>query len=78
MFGSGAMTNAKRNAAFLAVADSKVCNEILTAIGNHYGISASDAKAEVLDEDAEHLCDYLTGSIRTATYVAMSRLSLFR
>lgn len=49
---------------------------ILENIANHYGISAVDAKAEVLDDEAESILDYVTGSVRTATSLQMKRLNL--
>ena len=49
---------------------------ILDAIAKHYGISSSEAFEEVTDPGAEHLLDYLTGSVRTATSVLMQRHGL--
>jgi hypothetical protein len=61
---------------FLAATDAKTKTEILTAIAKHYGITQSEALEEVTDEDAEHLLDYLTGNIRTATSLLMKRHNL--
>jgi hypothetical protein len=65
------MTNAQINAKFLAVIAPATRRDILTAIANHYGIDNAAAYAEVTDAEAEHLLDYLTGSVRTATHFLM-------
>ena len=67
------MSNAQINKSFLESTDGKTKNEILAAIANHYGISKSDAFEEVTDCEAEHLLDYLVGSIRTAASLVMRR-----
>jgi hypothetical protein len=59
--------------AFFAATDAKTQNEILVAIAKHYGITESEALAEITHEEAENLLDYLTGSIRTATSLLMKR-----
>ena len=69
-------TNQTINKSFLASTDEKTRNEILAAIASHYGITKVDAMDEVADEEAEHLLDYLTGSIRTATSLLMKRHNL--
>jgi len=66
-------TNHIATIAFFAATDVKTKTEILTAIAKHYGISESEALEEVTDEEAEHLLDYLTGSIRTDTSILMKR-----
>lgn len=65
------MTN--RNAQFLAVIDSKTKAEILGAIATHYGISEQEAFEEVVDDQAEHLLDYMVEPQRSATRVLMQR-----
>lgn len=70
------MNNNEINTKFLATTDAKTKNEILSAIANHYGISSVEALEEVTDEESEHLLDYLTGSIRTATSLLMKRHKL--
>lgn len=67
------MTNAEKTIAFFAATDSKTKQAILQNIASHYGISAAAAEAEVTDEDAESLLDYLTGETRTATSLLMKR-----
>lgn len=56
--------NATVNTAFLASLDSKVKNEILTNIANHYGITTQEAFEEITDPEAESIMDYLTGNVR--------------
>lgn len=70
------MNNGQINKLFLESTDSETKNEVLSAIAKHYGISTSDVMDEVTDDEAEHLCDYLTGSIRSAVYVLMQRHNL--
>lgn len=67
------MTNQVINRSFLSVVDVKTSDEILSAIANHYGITTVEALEEVTHEEAEHLLDYLTGAVRTATSVLMRR-----
>jgi hypothetical protein len=45
-------------------------NEILKNIANHYGISVAEAKAEVIDADAEMLYEYIANdkSLRMSVY----------
>lgn len=71
-----AMTASQKNAAFLATTDAATHQSILDSIAQHYGITAEEALAEVTDPEAEHLLDYLTGSVRTATSVLMQRHGL--
>lgn len=70
------MNNAQITKAFFAVIDAATRNDILESIAKHYGISTADAMAEVIDDDAEHLLDYLTGNVRTATSLLMKRHGL--
>ncbi len=65
--------NAAITKAFFAATDAKTQSEILASIAKHYGISQSEALEEVIDDEAESLLDYLTGSIRTATSLLMKR-----
>lgn len=66
-------TTTNSTAKFLAVIDAKTKAEILNNIAKHYGITVEQALAEVTDEEAEHLLDYVTGPVRTATSVLMQR-----
>jgi hypothetical protein len=68
--------NNKINMQFLAVTDAETREEILSSMANHYGITKAAALAELSHEEAEHLLDYLTGAIRTATNVLMRRHNL--
>jgi hypothetical protein len=58
---------------FLSIIPSQTRNEILDNVANHYGISRQGALEEVTDIDAEHLLDYVTGAMRSATSVLMQR-----
>jgi hypothetical protein len=71
------MTNSQINAKFLASTDAATKIAILANIAKHYGITKDEAYAEVTDEDAEHLLDYVTGPERTATSLIMKRHGLF-
>ena len=58
---------------FLSVISVKAKNLILDNIANHYGISREEAFEEVVDDEAEHLLDYVTGVERNATLVLMKK-----
>jgi hypothetical protein len=70
------MTTNEINKTFLAATDKKTKTAILSAIAAHYGITQTEAFEEVIHEEAEHLLDYLTGNIRTATSLLMKRHNL--
>lgn len=65
------MTNAQTNKKFLSSIDTKTRSIILTNIAKHYGITQAEAYAEVTDNDAEHLVDYVTGPERSAVSLFM-------
>lgn len=65
------MTN--RNALFLSVIDANTKADILDSIAKQYGITAEKALAEVSDDQAEDLLDYLVEPMRSATSVVMQR-----
>lgn len=67
------MTNNEINIKFLSATDAKTRDEILSSVAKHYGITNDDALKEVSHEEAEHLLDYLTGDVRTATSLLMRR-----
>ena len=67
---------ANRNAQFLAVIDGDTKTAILESIAVHYGITSEQAYAEVADEQAEHLLDYMVEPQRTAASVLMQRHGL--
>ena len=71
-----AMTNAQQTYAFLRSADTSTRDSIIDSIAAHYQISRSEAFDEVTAAGAEHLLDYLTGSVRAATSVLMQRAGL--
>lgn len=70
------MNAAQKTVKFFEATDTKTKASVLNAIAKHYGITADEAHAEVTDPEAEHLLDYLTGSVRSATHVLMQRHGL--
>jgi hypothetical protein len=71
------MNNSTINKLFLNGIDSKTRACILKNIANHYGISTEAALEEVLDPDAEHLLDYVTGPERNSVSVLMANKVYF-
>jgi len=69
------MTNNQINRSFLQSVHTKVKARILDEIAGHYGITPAEAFDEVTDANAEHLLDYLTGSVRSATSLLMKRIA---
>ena len=67
------MNNSQKNAKFLAATDAKSKAAILDNIANRYAITMEEAFAEVTEDSAEHLLDYVTGPQRAATSVMMQR-----
>ena len=67
------MKNAQINTKFLAATDAATKEAILANIAKHYGITSAEAYAEVTDEEAEHLLDYVTGNERAAVSLMMKR-----
>ena len=67
------MSNNQITKRFFTAIDEKTKSDILSAIAAHYTISKKQAEEEVLDDEAESLVDYLTGSIRTAASLLMKR-----
>lgn len=70
------MKNAQITARFFAVTDAGTRAEVLANIAKHYGISEQEALAEVTDDEAQHLLDYVTGSDRAAVCALMQRHGL--
>jgi len=66
-------SHATATKSFLASTDAETRKEILLNIANRYRITSKQALAEVTDDDADHLLDYITGSVRTATSLLMKR-----
>jgi DNA-binding transcriptional ArsR family regulator len=64
---------ANKTATFLAAIPAETKAAILGNIAKHYGITESLAYREVIDPDAEHLLDYVTGPQRAATHALMLR-----
>ncbi len=69
-------THAQQNCLFFRNADVKTREAVLANIADHYGITRSEAHAEITDPGAEHLLDYLTGPVRTATSALMQKHGL--
>ena len=70
------MTNSETTIKFLAATDSETKEAILKNIADHYGISRSEVLDEILDDEAEHLLDYVTGAQRSAAHLLMKRHNL--
>ena len=70
------MTNAEKTQRFFAVTDAATKSDVLMNVASHYGISQESALEEVLDEEAMHLLDYVTGPTRGAVSVLMQRHGL--
>jgi uncharacterized phage-associated protein len=70
------VTNQTISKKFLSLIDVNTLDEILSAVAKHYGITKTAAFEEITHEEAEHLLDYLTGAVRTATSILMSKHSL--
>ena len=70
------MTNAQTNAKLFDATDAETKALILGHIAAHYRITPEQALAEVLDDDAEWLPDYMTGPARAATSLLMKRHGL--
>ena len=70
------MNHGHNNRIFLDRINPQTRRAILIAVASRYGISRDAALSEVSDKDAEHLLDYLTGSMRTATSVLMQAAGL--
>ena len=72
------MTNSEINKNFLAVLNINTKTEILNAVATHYGITVNEAYDELVDDEAEHILDYLTGNVRSATSVLFQRHNFAR
>jgi len=67
------MSNAQINTKFLSATDAATKAAILENVAKNYGITSEEAYAEVTDDEAEHLLDYVTGPQRAATSLLMKR-----
>lgn len=63
----------QRNADFLSKIHADVKSAILGNIAKHYGITVAAAEAEVIDPEAEHIMDYVTGPRRNEYAAAFIR-----
>ena len=70
------MSNAETTKTFFAKTDAATQADILKNIADHYGISSEEALAEVTDDEAESLLDYVTGPMRAATLALYYRHNL--
>jgi len=61
----------EQNKAFLDLVGSDVAADIIASIAKHYGISSAEALAEVTDEDAYGLCEYMVEPARSTTAAMM-------
>lgn len=64
------------NEQFLSMIDSSTKALILESIAGNYGITAQEAHAEVTDDQAEHLLEYMVEPQRSATSILMQRRGL--
>jgi len=70
LFGDKFANGGVLNGNYLDTISNDKKNEILKNIANHYGISVAEAKAEVIDADAEMLYEYIANdkSLRMSVY----------
>lgn len=68
--------NANVTKRFFSVTDAAVRADVLKNIAAHYGISTDEALAEVTDDEAESLLDYVTGPMRAGVLALYRRHSL--
>jgi hypothetical protein len=59
-----------------SIIESHTKQAILENVSAHYGITTGEALLELVDPEAEHLLDYLTGSARAAAKALMQRNGL--
>ena len=72
------MTNSEINKGFMDAVHPKVRARIIESIAERYGITQGQAFDEVTQPEAEHLLDYLTEPVRTATGVLMLKTRMVR
>jgi hypothetical protein len=61
---------------FLATLDTATQNTILGSIAKHYATNVDAIRAEVTDDDAKQLLEYMVEPERSATRVLMQRAKL--
>lgn len=61
---------------FLTLTDVATKHAIMSQIASHYNITLQEAEAEVTDDEAESLLDYLQGPMRAATNVLLQKHKL--
>jgi hypothetical protein len=67
------MKNHELTRTFFQVTDAATKRDVLQNIADHYGITPEEAEVEVTAPEAEHLLDYITGTMRPATQGIMKR-----
>jgi hypothetical protein len=67
------MNHGQITARLFAVIDAETKADLLDNISEHYGITQAEALAEVTDDEAEHLLDYVTGPAREAVSVLIQK-----
>jgi hypothetical protein len=70
------MKNSELNILFLDSLDGRIVNQIMSNIANHYGITYQEALYEVMDEEAESIMDYITGSLRSTVSLFFKNFKL--
>jgi hypothetical protein len=68
------MSNAQTNITFLSRISAAMKADVLSNIANHYGITNQQAENEVIDEDAENIMEYITGSHRSAIHLIYKKV----
>lgn len=71
-------TNGDINRAFLDTITPQAKEQILDSIANHYGVTTLDIYDELVDSEAHHLLEYMTGPERSAAHVLMQKYHLSR
>ena len=69
-------SEADREAKYVKLSDESVCIGPAASAQSYLSMPAIISAAEVTDAEAEHLLDYLTGSVRTATSLLMKRVAV--
>ena len=54
---------------FLLSLSTKLMNEVLDNVANHYGITRKEAYEKVVNPEAENIMDYITGKKRAAIHL---------
>jgi hypothetical protein len=71
------MTNSEKTIRFFELTGTEIKTEVLTVIAKHYGITNEEAFEEVTNSEAEHLCDYIVGPMRSHVHKFMVGHDIF-